>query len=63
MLPITPSRPSSSRPDASVSADDARLNAWLLWSLEKPAPREVLSIAELAECRCPDLCDRDHANE
>ncbi len=63
MLPITPSRPSSSHPDASVSADDARLNAWLVWRVEQPVPHEVLSIAELAECRCPDLCDRDHANE
>lgn len=38
-------------------------NPWLLWSIETPDERQVLSVAELAECRCPDLCDRDHANE
>jgi len=42
---------------------DGTVNAWLLWSVEAPAERQVLSVAELAECRCPDLCDRDHANE
>ena len=36
---------------------------WLLWSVEGPPEHEVLSIAELAECACPELCDRDHANE
>jgi hypothetical protein len=41
----------------------ARLNPWLRWRPERPARAEVLSIAELAECMCPDLCDRDHANE
>jgi hypothetical protein len=38
-------------------------NPWLLWSIETPAEREVLSVAQLAECSCPDLCDRDHPNE
>lgn len=38
-------------------------NPWLLWRTELASEREVLSVAELAECRCPDLCDRDHANE
>jgi hypothetical protein len=38
-------------------------NVWLNWR-PKRGPREhVLSVAELAECTCPDLCDRDHANE
>ena len=23
----------------------------------------ILAVAELAECRCPDFCDRDHDNE
>jgi hypothetical protein len=41
-----------------------RMNPWLLWRPEVPArQREILSVAELAECRCPELCDRDHANE
>lgn len=43
--------------------DDQQFNPWLLWSVETPAEREVLTSAELSECRCPDLCDRDHANE
>jgi hypothetical protein len=42
---------------------DVRLNPWLLWRPEAPDERMVLTVAELAECRCPDLCDRDHANE
>lgn len=44
-------------------AADARANPWLIWRLDEPEERQVLSVAELAECSCPDLCDRDHANE
>jgi hypothetical protein len=36
---------------------------WLLWRAETPTAAGILSVAELAECRCPDLCDRDHENE
>jgi len=42
---------------------DQPFNPWLAWSIETPEERHVLSIAEMAECHCPDLCDRDHANE
>ena len=49
-------------PDRRLPSDQP-LNPWLLWSVETPVERPVLSIAELAECHCPDLCDRDHANE
>ncbi len=38
-------------------------DAWLLWRAETPTVPGILSVAELAECRCPDLCDRDHENE
>jgi hypothetical protein len=38
-------------------------NPWLLWRPEFPEERELLTVAELAECLCPDLCDRDHGNE
>ena len=38
-------------------------SAWLRWRPKRPARPQVLSIAELAECTCPELCDRDHANE
>ena len=38
-------------------------NPWLLWRPETPAQAEVLTVAELSECCCPDLCDRDHVNE
>ena len=27
------------------------------------APVELACTAELAECTCPDFCERDHANE
>lgn len=39
------------------------INPWLLWNVDTPADRQVLSVAEMAECSCPDLCHRDHANE
>lgn len=39
------------------------INPWLLWTVETPPDRQVLSIAELADCVCPELCDRDHPNE
>lgn len=38
-------------------------NPWLLWRPEVPQRPDVLSVAEMAECLCPDLCNRDHANE
>ena len=38
-------------------------DAWLLWRSDTPAEPELLTVAELAECRCPELCDRDHDNE
>lgn len=65
MIPMTPTptpEPIGSPPRA-ASADRARVNPWLLWRPEQPPQPGVLSVAELAECRCPDLCDRDHANE
>ena len=43
--------------------DQVAINPWLLWRTEAPSEPQILSIAELAECRCPDLCDRDHVNE
>lgn len=49
--------------DRTDIAGHARLNPWLLWRPERPQAPAVLTVAELAECRCPDICDRDHANE
>ena len=43
--------------------DEASVNPWLLWRIEAPDDAQVLSVAEMSECRCPDLCDRDHGNE
>lgn len=40
-----------------------RSNAWLNWRPKGQPRPQVLSVAELAECICPDLCDRDHPNE
>lgn len=51
-LPATPPSPAET-PDS----------AWLIWRTELPSGQATLSVAELAECACPDLCDRDHANE
>ena len=47
-------RPYAIRPDP---------DAWLSWRPKRRPRPQVLSVAELAECTCPDLCDRDHANE
>lgn len=63
MIPITPTSTSARRPVRAPTADEARMNPWLLWRPESPAQHEVLSVAELADCECPDLCDRDHPNE
>jgi hypothetical protein len=38
-------------------------NAWLQWRPEVPEEPRRLTVAELAECLCPDICDRDHSNE
>lgn len=46
-----------------LDINDARMNPWLRWRPEAPSRPQVLSVAELAECTCPGLCDRDHANE
>jgi hypothetical protein len=35
-------------------------------TLEQPAPEPtatVLCTADVAECTCPDFCERDHENE
>jgi len=47
----------------SEGSSESRTNPWLRWRPKRPARPHVLSVAELAECTCPDLCDRDHANE
>lgn len=39
------------------------LERWLKWRADVPTAPDAMSIADVAECRCPDLCDRDHANE
>ena len=36
---------------------------WRRWRVSQPAEPELLSSAELSECTCPDLCQRDHDNE
>ncbi|MDP9270978.1 MAG: hypothetical protein M3P14_08430 [Chloroflexota bacterium] len=38
-------------------------NSWLRWSPELPEEPLRLTVADLAECVCPDLCNRDHDNE
>ncbi len=51
------------RPARAEGRLSTRANPWALWRLDVPREPEMLTVAELAECRCPDLCDRDHANE
>jgi hypothetical protein len=56
------STPSIPRPTRRATGGPSG-NPWLLWSVATPDEREILSVAEMSECRCPDFCDRDHANE
>jgi hypothetical protein len=58
--PVGQRSQAGSRP---VDAGDARMNPWLFWRPEGPPAPEVLTSAELDECRCPGLCNRDHVNE
>lgn len=57
MITDTPRTAATTRPPTAIDL------AWIEWRPDAPARPERLSVAELAECRCPDLCDRDHANE
>ncbi len=51
-------------PQARSSAREAEwANAWVQWRSELPEEPLRLTVAELAECLCPDICDRDHSNE
>ncbi len=61
MFMTTPTSSTTTRAPRPTSA--AGDNPWLHWRPAGLETDEVLSVAELAECRCPDLCDRDHANE
>ncbi len=51
--------------DIRSSASQAdRAKAWLQWRPELPVQEaQRLTVAELAECICPDLCNRDHQND
>lgn len=60
MIFTTPLSPTPARVPPAPRTDE---NPWLLWRPESPAQPELLTVAELAECRCPELCDRDHDNE
>ena len=48
---------------ASLGTPTTYDDPWLAWRPDVPREGHTLSIAELADCHCPDLCDRDHANE
>lgn len=56
MMIQTPAAPT--RPATHASADP-----WLHWRLDSEVEPQILTVAELADCRCPDLCDRDHGND
>jgi hypothetical protein len=69
MLNHTTSTQATGRAARPTSASDGsrvfaiRPNVWLNWRPQRQPRPQVLSVAELAECTCPDLCDRDHPNE
>jgi len=47
----------------SLTGEAQSATAWLHWRPEVPDEPRRLTVAELAECLCPDSCDRDHSNE
>lgn len=55
--------PTPSVRPAALPMTPIQTDAWLAWRPEAPEHAILLSVAELAECHCPDLCNRDHANE
>lgn len=57
MMITDTTRTAASRPPTALDL------AWIEWRNDVPSQPGRLSVAELAECHCPDLCDRDHANE
>ena len=63
MLQDTMTQPRSSRGERHNQLATGQANAWLSWRPKRLRAVTVLSVAELAECTCPDLCDRDHQNE
>ena len=36
---------------------------WRRWRVRRAPEPELLTSAELSECTCPDLCQRDHGND
>jgi hypothetical protein len=52
-------QPAATRRSVTLPTEDA----WLLWRTETQVEPGVLSVAELSECCCPDVCDRDHDND
>lgn len=60
MMTTTPITPNPTRVPA---ARRGAFDPWLQWRPETPVEASILTVAELAECRCPDICDRDHVNE
>jgi len=50
-------------PQRPIIRSDPRVDAWMEWRADTPEEPNRLTIAELDECRCPDLCNRDHVNE
>jgi len=54
-----PRQPTMLAASATLVALPQRLN-WRTWRAAQPEEREVLTSAELSECTCPDICQRDH---
>ena len=55
--------PTPSPRPATLPMTPTQTDAWLAWRAEAPEQPILLSVAELAECQCPELCNRDHPNE
>ena len=61
MMTTTPYLITTPGPMSAVPPADR--NPWLLWRPKTPAEPQRLTVAELADCSCPELCDRDHDSE
>jgi hypothetical protein len=54
-----PRQPAVQAASASLVSLRQRLN-WRTWRDARPEERELLTSAELSECTCPEICQRDH---
>jgi hypothetical protein len=54
-----PRQPALLAASAGLVSPRQRLS-WRTWRAARPEEQELLTSAELSECTCPEICQRDH---